>query len=224
MDVSNITFTSSANQSSSTTASSTLDKDAFLKLLVKKLSNQDPLNPQDDNAFIAELAQFSSLEQLENMNTSLTKDLQWNALLSQTINNTSAASLIGRSVRADSSELYKGTSGSADVAYNLNSDAATVTVDIKDSNGKVVRSIKLNDVAAGDQTVTWDGTNDDGDQVDAGYYTVSITAKDVNGNSVTTKQSMEGKITGVAYEDGSALLEVNGMQIPLSSVQKVWEG
>jgi len=225
MEIPNVTYIPSGNQSQMPTANKkTLDKDDFLKLLVAKLSNQDPLNPQDDQAFVAQLAQFSSLEQLKNMNDNLTQDLQWNALLSQTINNTSATSLIGRTVDADSSELYMGSAGSADFSYNLTSEASKVTIDIKDSSGTVVKSIAASGLSAGDHTLNWDGTDNNGNQVAAGLYTVSITAKDSAGKAVATTQTFEGTVTGVSYENGNALLNVNGLLIPLSSVRQVREG
>jgi flagellar basal-body rod modification protein FlgD len=202
----------------------TLDKDDFLKLLVTKMSHQDPLNPQDDQAFVAELAQFSSLEQLKNMNDNLSQDMQWNALLSQTINNTSATSLIGRTVDADSSELYMGSSGSVDLSYNLTSDASQVTVEIKDAGGKVVKTFAADSIGKGNHTLHWDGTDNDGTQVAAGLYTVSIAARDSAGKAVATTQTFEGTVSGVSYENGNALLNVDGILIPLSSVRQVREG
>jgi flagellar basal-body rod modification protein FlgD len=223
MDIPNVTYLSNQAQTAST-PKKVLDKDDFLKLLVTKMSHQDPLNPEDDQAFVAELAQFSSLEQLKNMNDNLSQDMKWNAMLSQTINNTSATSLIGRTVDADSSELFVGSSGSADIAYHLTGDASKVTVDIKDSTGKVVNSFTSNSLSAGDHSLHWDGTDSAGKAVTAGVYTISITAKDADGKAVTTTQSLEGTVTGVSYENGSALLNVGGLQIPLSSVRQVREG
>ncbi len=55
------------------TKANDLDKNAFLKLLITQLENQDPLDPQDNSEFVAEMAQFSSLEQMTNMNDSLSK-------------------------------------------------------------------------------------------------------------------------------------------------------
>lgn len=201
-----------------------LDKDDFLQLLIAKLSNQDPLNPMADEDFVAQLAQFSSLEQLSNMNDNLTQDIQWNYMLSQTISNTMATSLIGRSVRADSSTVYLETAGATDIAVNLDRPATELTITIKDANGNVVRTLRQEGMDQGDHTVNWDGTDDGGVQVASGVYTVSITAVDASGNAFTPSQFLEGEVTGVRYRDGIALLRINGQDIPLASVLEVNEG
>lgn len=224
MDIPNVTFLSDGNSSQSAVASKVLDKDAFMKLLVAKLSNQDPLNPMADEEFVAQLAQFSSLEQLQNMNDNLQQDIQWNYLLSQTISNTMATSLIGRTVRADSSMLYIKDGGTAKVAMTLDRPVTDLTVTIRNENGTVVRTISRDDTPAGDLVIDWDGTDDTGSQCAAGTYTVEVSATDVNGNSYTPDQFIEGLVSGVTYRDGIALLNVNGQQLPLASVLEVNEG
>ena len=226
MDMQNVQFlteTGSRYQTAAT-ADKTLGKDDFLQLLVAKLSNQDPFNPVSDEAFIAQLAQFSSLEQLTNMNENLQLDIQWNYLLSQTISNTMATSLIGRTVKADSSMIYLETAGTANLAVNLDRDASEVTITIRDEYGNVVRTITEENLEQGDHTINWDGTNDGGVQVPGGAYTVSVSAVDTNGDSFTPSQFIEGKVTGVIYRDGIALLSVNGQDLPLASVLEVREG
>jgi len=90
MQVSNVDNSSAASALSGVPANQNLDKEAFLQLLVTQLKNQDPLSPMDNTEFVAQLAQFSSLEQLSNMNSSL----QSNALVTQSMNNSVMAELI----------------------------------------------------------------------------------------------------------------------------------
>ncbi|MGA9120044.1 MAG: flagellar hook capping FlgD N-terminal domain-containing protein, partial [Bacteroidota bacterium] len=99
------TTVSSVNTTSpvqTATASNQLGKDDFLKLLVTQLQNQDPLNPLQGTEFVAQLAQFSSLEQLTNINSSLEQNIQSNQLMTQSIGNSLAATLVGKDVRASS--------------------------------------------------------------------------------------------------------------------------
>jgi len=226
MNVDNVNFLPETSGSSQTgsIADRSLGKDDFLELLVAKLSNQDPLDPVQDEDFVAQLAQFSSLEQLSNMNKNLEQDIQWNYMLSQTISNTMATSLIGRTIRADSSTLYLETAGDSNIAVNLGRTATEVTVTIKNEDGDVVRTITENNLDAGDHVIHWDGTDDNGVQVAGGTYTISTSATDANGETFTPGSFVEGEVSGVAYRDGMAMLVVKGQEIPLSGVEEVNEG
>ena len=123
--------TSSSTQPA--TASSTLGKDDFLRLLVAQLKNQDPLNPMDNSQFVAQTAQFSSLEQLQNMNATLAQNSEWNMLLSQTINNTMATSLIGKWVTAESSTIALRDGSVPDITFNSEGYAPQGTIIITNS-------------------------------------------------------------------------------------------
>ncbi|MCK5126320.1 MAG: hypothetical protein KAR42_08685 [candidate division Zixibacteria bacterium] len=224
MPIDNITYVDSSNFGQAAPPKKEMGKDEFLQLLVAQLAHQDPTEPMKNEAFVAQLAQFSSLEQMENMNQSLTDSLNWDYLLSQTISNTMATSLIGRTVRADSSQVYLETAGAADIAVNLDRTTSEMTINIKDSNGNVVRSITERGMDKGDHVINWDGTDDSGVQVVSGMYTIEITALDGNGNKFTPSQFMEGKVKGIIYKDGYALLSINGQNIPLAAVNEVNEG
>ncbi|MCP4568301.1 MAG: flagellar biosynthesis protein FlgD [FCB group bacterium] len=224
MEVNNVTYVPLSGANQTATSSKELDREAFLQLLVTQLQYQDPLEPAKNEDFIAQLAQFSSLEQMENMNSSLTSGLEWDYLLSQTISNTMATSLIGRSVKADSSQVYLDTGGSSNVAMQLDQAAAEITLTIRDGNGDAVRTITQRGMDAGDHTLLWDGLDDSGVQVAAGFYAVEITGVDGNGNDITPNTFLEGKVEGVSYQDGMALLTVNGQNIPLGMVHEVKEG
>lgn len=220
----NASSSSSSSTSSTTSATDVLGKDDFLQLLVAKLSNQDPLNPVEDEDFASQLAQYSSLEQLSNMNESLTQSIQWSYLLSQTISNTMATSLIGKTVRADSSSVVLETNGAADLAVDLDRAATELTITIADSSGQTVKTITVKGLEAGDHVINWDGTDNGGAQCAAGVYTVTLSAVDGNGTTFTPTSLVEGTVAKVTYQDGVALLSINGQNIPLSSVIEVKEG
>lgn len=200
-----------------------LGKDDFLELLVTKLKNQDPLDPMDDEAFIAELAQFSSLEQLQNLNDALSNSLDYDYLQMQTINNTMATSLIGKEVKASYSDIYLDDINQPEIGYTLTDNAASVQISIMDADGNVVAQRTVEDVAAGNNSYQWDGKDDDGERLSDGYYSVEIDAYNADGGTLTTSVYVEGRVTGVVYYDGSAYLQVNGTEIPLSGVSEIQE-
>ena len=116
-----------------------LGKNDFLNLLVTQLKYQNPLEPIKDQEFVAQLAQFSQLEQLENMSESLTTNTQVDYVMSQTIANTMATTLIGKTVVAEGADFQLIAGENADLSFNLGTDAATVTVTIRNSSGSAVR-------------------------------------------------------------------------------------
>lgn len=223
MIASNINFIDTGSSQYAPTINKEMGKQDFLQLLVTKLTHQDPMNPAEDTDFVAQLAQFSSLEQLENMNALLAQDLQWNFLLSQTISNTMATSLIGRSVRADSSGIYLETSDSADIAINLDRAVSEMKVEILDRDGQVIRTLNENGLAAGDHLIHWNGLDSSGTEVPAGLYTVRVSAVDGNGNDYSPEPFLEGLVSGVSYKGGIALLTINGQSVPLAAVLEVKE-
>ncbi|MCJ7507746.1 MAG: hypothetical protein MUO85_03310 [candidate division Zixibacteria bacterium] len=209
--------------SDKTNSQTTLDKDEFLQLLITQLQNQDPTSPMTNQDFIAQLAQFSSLEQLQNMNDQLETSTQWDYLLSQTINNTMAASVIGKSIKATTDEVYLSESDSPKINFEIENSAAKVEIEISDKDGNLIRTIEKTDVAEGEGEVEWDGKNDMGNRVASGTYTVSIKAYDSDGNSVAANTLLKGKVSGVKYIEGSAYLMVEGLDVPLSDVVQIFQ-
>ena len=115
------TSLSAATPTYATSASGTLGKDDFLKLLVKQLQNQDPMNPLDSSQFATQLAQFSSVEQLANINTNLEASISTNQLMAQSIGNSLASSMIGRDVKASGNTLQWNGTDEVRFGYTLGS-------------------------------------------------------------------------------------------------------
>ena len=225
MEMNNVTFLNSGStQQAAPTTNKTMGKDDFLQLLITKLSYQDPLNPMQDEDFVAQLAQFSSLEQMENMNANLRDNLQYNYLLSQTISNTMSTSLIGRTVKAESDMLHLSTGGTSDIRMNLQDSASKVTVTIYDGNGTAIRTITQENLSKGDVVIEWDGQDDSGIQVVSGDYWIEANAVDHNGGSFKPDMYVEGKVDRVTYSNGVAYFDIEGQSVPLSAVREVKEG
>jgi flagellar basal-body rod modification protein FlgD len=203
-------------------ATKVLGKDDFMKLLVTQLQHQDPFNPMKDEEFIAQLAQFSSLEQLQNMNENLNTSQQWDLLLSQTINNTMATSLIGKNVKALGDSVYLPASGNAEVHYELSSPAQKIIVEIYDKDNTLVRKIEK-EVDSATGKVEWDGKNDLGNQVLSGEYQVRIKGITATGETVSAMPFMVGKVSGVKYENGNAYLVVGEQEISLADVREIYQ-
>ncbi len=211
------TFTGLQNQS----RVHSLGKDEFLQMLITQLRHQDPMNPVDDQSFIADLAQFSSLEQMTNMNATLTENLNWNYLLSQTINNTMATSLIGHQVKAAGNEIYLPNDGDAKLNYKLGEFAEQVTIDIFDGSGDKVATYTIDKVGKGDQVFEWDGWSLSGSRAQAGTYSFSITATNANGDAIVSIPYILGIADGVQYQNGQAYLLIDGTSVPLGDVIEV---
>ncbi len=215
--------TSAANTSGSQSAQggsrATLGKDDFLKLLITQLQYQDPLSPMDNTEFIAQMAQFSSLEQMQNLNASFEDSM----LLTQSLNNASAAGFIGRHVRASGDAVELGTSGPVELGYFLPAEAETVTVTVMDDQGRLVRTLVADGTTAGAHRLDWDGSDSDGRRVAAGRYSFAVSAQDAEGSAINATSVVNGLVEGVTYKNGSAYLLVDGREVSLSEVLEVYQ-
>jgi len=212
---------SAAISSSVISSNSTLGKEQFLELLVAQLRHQDPLSPMESQDLAVQLAQFSEVEILNNIEDTLEYNGELDVLLSQAVSNTLAASFVGKNVTSigDSIQLINGEE--TELYFKLADYAKDVTVRITDSDGNVVRTIETNELIAGSQSVVWDGKDDDGNDLTDGTYSFSIEASDADGLSVTATTYLKGFVTAVRYINGSAILMVNGKEIALSDVLEI---
>ena len=198
-------------------ASQELDRDAFLNLLITQLQNQDPLNPTDSVEFTAQLAQFSSLEQLGNVNDNL-KQLQ---NFQASINNSQAVSLIGKEITANGNSLK--LTGGQPVACNfkLDGDAAVVGVSIYDHTGEFVRSFEGLNLSAGHHSLQWDGMNQNGSPVVAGDYSFEVMAADASGNGIQTTTFFTGSVDKVTFSNNTTYLISGDQRVALGDIVEV---
>ena len=197
----------------------TLGKDDFLKLLVSQLQNQDPLNPMESTEFTAQLAQFSSLEQLTNMN----KSLDYLLLYQTSINNAQAVGFIGKTVKASGNSISVEDGAPDQVQFDLAGDAAEVNVFIYDASDNLIKTINCGSLSDGEQSIEWDGTNDDGEAVSDGTYTFEVSARDENGETIKASTYMTVKVTGVTFRDGNAYLLAGDIEISMNDIIEVTE-
>jgi flagellar basal-body rod modification protein FlgD len=198
-----------------------LGQDEFLTLLTTQLANQDPLSPADSQAFVAQLSQFASLEQLKGMTTSMQ-----NMALSQTANTSAQmVSLIGKSIMIPTDKVDLGASGpSHEFGFELADRATSVTVSIRNESGKVVREIEMGGNDSGKHSIDWDGLDDNGLPLDSGEYSVFVEAEDVDGNAVQTQSYSWRRVQGVSFDGGSPRLQYGADgEVGLGSIVQVRE-
>jgi len=212
----NATATASKPTGTDRVGSSELGKDAFLKLMLAQLQNQDPTQPQDSKEFTAQLAQFTSVEQLQKANTNLTDILAAQSSNSQAV----ASSFVGREATFRSDILGLTAGNKVTSGAFLAGDATEITATIKDGE-RVVRTIKVGGHNAGAFDITWDGRRDDGTSATSGNYSVQVNAKDINGAPVPVEMRGRGVVEGVSFETGAPQLRIGSQKISMSQIVEI---
>ena len=193
-------------------ANSSLDKNAFLSLLVAQLKNQDPTNAQDPNAMVAQMAQFSTLEQQQNTNALLgSMQNQMSALFQS-----QSTGLLGKNVQVTSNSLNL-SGGNATVGLNLPADA-NVILTIKNAAGDTVATMNKGAMTKGSQVVKWNGQDANHHKLPDGSYTVAIAAMGKDGKPVPVTTTSMAKVNAVAFDDGEMKVFAGGQKYPLSAI------
>lgn len=200
------------------TPPSAVDKQAFLQLLVAQLQNQDPLSPMTGTEFVSQLAQFSVVEQAIAQSAQLELiSLQLSGLASN-----EAINLIGKEVTVRGDTIAFDGDNPTGFSVNLETEATTVTVTIRDADGNAIRTMELGAQPSGPLTIPWDGTDDNGNTVPAGSYSVDISASDENGDPVSVTQDVTGIVVGVSFDKGYPEVELDsGATAPISDLISV---
>ncbi|MGD8344179.1 MAG: flagellar hook capping FlgD N-terminal domain-containing protein [Desulfobacterales bacterium] len=196
-----------------------LGKDDFLNMLIAQLQHQDPLNPADSTEFTAQLAQFSSLEQLSNIHESLENMEQFQASLTHS----QAVSYIGKEITAAGSGLHLRDGQTAACHFELEANAAMTAVSIYDATGGFVNSFEAGPLGPGRQSVMWDGTDFNGNQMPAGAYSFEIQAVDASNENIAVRPLMSATVTGVSFKDKTAYLMTELQSVALDDVIDVLE-
>ena len=219
MDIATLSSLQSATNSQSSSASAALNTnfDAFLKMLITQMKNQDPTNPMDSNQFTQQLVQMSSVEQQIQTNKNLET-----LITSNTITNAnSAVSLLGKQVEGSGTAALL-QNGEAKWSFNLASNAPDTTVSVVNNKGATVYTEKV-DGKSGSNSFTWDGVGTDGNTYEDGSYYLKVTANDSEGNSVASDTRTKGIVTAIDMSGTDPLLTINGAQIHYSEITGVSE-
>lgn len=205
----------STSQTSGAKLSETFD--TFLTLLTTQLKHQDPLDPMDSAAFTEQLVQFSSVEQQIQSNKNLESliGLQKSSMAGASV------SYIGKKVTAlgDTVALKD---GAANWSYALGEEADECTLVIKDQSGKIVAT-RTGETSAGRHVFTWDGTDNQGQALPDGLYTLQAGAQTADDKAVDVAVGIEGIVTGVSFAGSEPELVVNGTTVILSNILSVMD-
>ena len=199
-------------------ANQSLGQDAFLKLLMAQLQNQDPLQPTDGTEFVTQLAQFTQVQQSVAQSTTLGNiSTQISGLA-----NSNATDLVGKTVSIQGKGFNWDGTFAATANVTLAGPAQQVTVAIQDSQGNVVRTMKLGAEPGGTLPITWNGADDSGQPTPAGNYSLNVTAADANGQSVNVSTTVSGVVNKVSFDQGYPVLTLtSGATAPVSDLVSV---
>jgi flagellar basal-body rod modification protein FlgD len=207
-------------ETASTAGSSELGKDAFLRLLTTQLQYQDPSSPMKNEDFVAQLAQFSSLEQLTGLNSTL----EGVYVAIAAMNNTSMANLLGTDVIARGNTFAYSGKGPETLDYSAPTAAASSTLTIYDDTGGIVWSGEAGALEAGPGTLSWDGTDASGNKVPEGTYTFTISGFDAAGEPIDVEERITGTITEMDYSTGAPSPSIDGIVVLMSDILSLTAG
>ncbi len=190
---SNATATANANVQAAVSA---LGSDVFLRLLVTQLQSQDPTNPVQNEDFVAQLAQFTTLEQATNTNDLLEQ------LIGQDTQRTQLdlVNLIGRTVVSQGNTVSVGKEDQPTLAYALSGAASRVNIEVLGPNKEVIRTLASTaPETPGAHQIQWDGLNESGDRVPEGAYQFRVKAEDVNKQPVPNFTFARERVVNIAF-------------------------
>lgn len=184
-------------------------KDQFLNLLVAQLRHQDPLEPQKGAEFVAQLAQFSSLEAAAETNSQLA-NIATGQISAQ---NASLANFIGKTITCRTDTVTLNGQGPPNVIAHLDGKVTKGEVIVYGPNGSVVRTLQLPPGTVGEFPLAWDGKDEKGQQLAAGQYKVELKATGISGSPLSGYMQIKGAVTGLEFGAEGARFRVGGASL-----------
>jgi len=196
--------------------SAEMNKEQFLQLLVAQLQNQDPLNPMESTEFTSQLAQFSSLEQMIDVNKNLVE------IKSEVSSDEHGDPInyIGKQVKADDNSIVRKDGNNLTGSFKLD-EGANITIAIYDRFGKEIRTMNAGWMEPGEYPVEWEGKDNLGFNVSDGNYSFEVFGQNQFGNYVEIETYSSGEVTGVTHGNGLSYLLLGDKQVALANVLEV---
>ena len=196
-----------------------LDRNTFLRLFIAQLENQNPLNPQANEEFVAQLAQFTSLEQAEETTSLLGQILAQGDQRARL----ETVGLIGREIEAIGNTVELSDTGTASFVFDLLAEAKDTNLTISDLQGNVVQTMTLGPLAAGRHEVQWDGLNLLDIQAEPGVYKFVVFGVNAEGLGVGGSTYLRESVQRAVWENGQAqVLLGSGRSLTISEVLTVF--
>lgn len=195
-----------------------LGQDVFLELMVTQMQNQNPLEPQSNSEFVAQLAQFSSVEGIDKLNTTM-ESIVGSFQSSQALQ---ASSMVGRTVKIDGSTAYLEEGGIVSGTIDLLQSTNDLKMVISDANGQQVAEVLMGPQQAGDIQFSWDGAGQDGEQLGAGEYEFQVFSNQ-GGDPIQVGTALSANVDSVTVgANGTFSLNITGRgSLPLSAVREI---
>ncbi len=199
-----------------------LGKDEFLKLLVAQMRHQDPLSPMKGEELAVQLATFSSVEQLINLNQTMSNQEGMQRAIIEALNGSSALSAIGKNVVALGNSVVIPEEGLPEpVQFVVGGAGGAGTLRIFDSDGNEVASRELGSILPGRQSAE---LGKEAEDLAPGTYTFSVEVVNADGDSVPVQTFMTGRVDGVRYGGSGPVLTSGPFEIPIGGIVEIIAG
>jgi flagellar basal-body rod modification protein FlgD len=198
-------------------AGPTISEADFMQLLVTQLKNQDPMNPLQPYELAAQLAQFTSVQQLSQLNSQFTAQATAVNNNTQAVEAGMATSLIGRPIVATGNEVAVSSgSSTGSVIADIGGAGGRASLTLTNAQGQPIGNYALGAVSGGRQILSFPTSG-----LAPGAYNYTLTVTDASGNVVPTTTYVTGTVTGVDLSTSTPTLQLNNLSVPLSALVEV---
>lgn len=197
-----------------------LGQNEFMTLMLTQLKYQDPFKPMENGEFLAQMAQFSTVAGIEEMNSSMGSFVS-EQTASQTLQ---AAGLLGKTVVTESSTAVLPDTGNLQTQFSMPEPSSKANVLFTNASGEVVHNTQMTDLASGIHNIAWDGYNEDGERVAPGTYSIKVEYLNESGGTSTAETSISTVVEGVSFGVGSGkptLSTADGRELSISEIRKI---
>lgn len=218
MAVSAIDSLMNPNEKARVAPQKTMGQEDFLKLLTTQMQNQDPTNPVDNTKMIADMAQFSSLEAMKQLNDTVSSMSQM-FKVNQAVQ---ASVLVGKDVVVPGNKIRLSEGMTPVALVDIQEPLTEVKAQIRDANGTLIREYAWDRLSVGQGDLQWDGKDATGNSLPAGNYTVVAWGTNSEGARTAVGTLVAQKVVSVDVgSSGASLNLADGSAAGLDEIQQI---